>query len=419
MRPGSPWWLIAGVFVVLSMSSGFGFHNLSVYMNALVAERSFSVSDVSTAVALLFIVSGVAGVVVGRLIERHDVRLVMVAGAVIGAVALGLIGLAHEVWQVWVLYAVFGVGNSGVSLVPATTVVTRWFPGANRSIAMSIASTGLSVGGVLLAPASAQAIHFFGVATAMPWFAVVYLAVIAPTALLLVRSWPPRPSTVRTPPPRDIGGDLYSRFFIGATIAYVALMAAQVGGIAHLFNHVATVTDHIVGSTAVSLLALMSIVGRLLGGFLLAAGFPIRILTGISLAIQGLGLGVLGYAQTPATSLLGTAVFGLSVGNLLMLQPLLLVQAFGVQHYPRLFAVSHAGSTVGVAGGPLAMGIIHDASTYAGSFGAAAIASVVALAVFMAAGALPGDSNATGQGRALMRAASSPRSPAEGSIRRR
>lgn len=389
MKPRSPWWLIAGVFVVLAMSSGFGFHNLSVYMNALVAERSFSVTDISAAVALMFIVSGIAGVVVGRLIERHDVRLVMLAGAVIGAATLALIGAASEVWQVWALYALFGVGNSGVSLVPATTVVTRWFPGANRSIAMSIASTGLSVGGVLIAPASAQVIHFFGVGSAMPWFAVVYLAVIAPTALLLVRSWPPGPSTAGAPPPRDMGDDLHSRFFVGATIAYVALMAAQVGGIAHLFNHVATVNNHIVGSTAVSLLALVSIFGRLLGGFLLAAGFPIRVLTAVSLAIQAFGLGVLGFAETPVASLVGTAVFGLSVGNLLMLQPLLLVQAFGVQHYPRLFAVSHACSTVGVAGGPLAMGIIHDASSYAGSFGTAAVASAAALVVFIAAGALP------------------------------
>ena len=389
MKPHSPWWLIAGVFVVLSMSSGFGFHNLSVYMNALVAERGFSVANISAAVALLFIVSGVVGVVVGRLIERHDVRMVMVAGAVIGAAALGLIGVASEIWQVWVLYALFGVGNSGVSLVPATTVVTRWFPGANRSIAMSIASTGLSAGGVLLAPASAQVIHVLGVAAAMPWFAIVYLAVIAPTALLLVRSWPPGASGAHTTAPRSLGGDLHSRFFIGTTAAYVALMAAQVGGIAHLFNHVATLTDHIVGSTAVSLLAMMSIFGRLLGGFLLAAGFPIRVLTGVSLAIQALGLGMLGYAATPVASLVGAAVFGLSVGNLLMLQPLLLVQAFGVRNYPRLFAVSHACSTVGVAGGPLAMGIIHDASSYSGSFGAAAVASAVALVVFIAAGALP------------------------------
>ena len=191
MKARSPWWLVTGVFVVLSMSSGFGFYNLSVYMNALVAERPFAVADISAAVALLFIVSGIAGVFVGHVIERHDIRMVMVAGAVIGAAALGLIGVASEVWQVWVLYALFGVGNSGVSLVPATTVVTRWFPGANRAIAMSVASTGLSAGGVLLAPVSAQVIHVLGVGTAMPWFAVVYLGVIAPTALLLVRSWPP------------------------------------------------------------------------------------------------------------------------------------------------------------------------------------------------------------------------------------
>ena len=144
MTSRSPWWLVAGVFVVLSMSSGFGFYNLSVYMNALVAERSFAVGDVSAAIAVLFVVSGVAGIVVGRLIERRDVRVVMLIGAAIGAVALGLVGTASEIWQVWVLYALFGIGNSGVSLVPATTVVTRWFPGANRSIAMSIAIASFS-----------------------------------------------------------------------------------------------------------------------------------------------------------------------------------------------------------------------------------------------------------------------------------
>ena len=58
MQARSPWWLVAGVFVVLSISSGFGFYNLSVYMNALAGERAFAVADLSGAVALLFLVSG-------------------------------------------------------------------------------------------------------------------------------------------------------------------------------------------------------------------------------------------------------------------------------------------------------------------------------------------------------------------------
>ena len=52
---------------------------------------------------------------------------------------------------------------------------------------------------------------------------------------------------------------------------------------------------------------------------------------------------------------------------------------------------------------PTGEGIIHDASSYAGSFGTAAIASAVALAVFIAAGALPGDSDAAGERRAIRR----------------
>ena len=53
MSPKSPWWLVAGVFAVLSISSGFGFYNLSVYMNALATERGLAVADLSGAIAVL------------------------------------------------------------------------------------------------------------------------------------------------------------------------------------------------------------------------------------------------------------------------------------------------------------------------------------------------------------------------------
>lgn len=390
MLAKSPWWLVAGVFLVLCVSSGFGFYNLSVYMNALVEARSFQVADVSAAVALLFVVSGVGGIVVGRVIERHDIRWVMLAGAALGGLALALIGLAEEIWQVWLLYALFGAGNSGVSLVPGTTVVTRWFPGANRSLALSVASTGLSTGGLLLTPLSASAIHALGVETAMPWFGAVYFAAIAPIALALVRSWPsggPLAAT-REHSPYRLGDVLRMRFFVATTLAYIAIMAAQVGAIAHVFNHVEGIAGHLTASLAVSTLALASIVGRLLGGVVLTAGFPIRLFTAINIGGQGIGLALLGFAP-PTVALASAALFGVTVGNLLMLQPLLLVQAFGPSRYPRVFATANAASTLGVAGGPLAMGVVHDLSGYPASFAGAALISALALLVFLAAGPLP------------------------------
>ena len=390
MQPKSPWWLVIGVFLVLSVSSGFGFYNLSVYMNALAAERSFAVADLSAAVALLFVASGAGGIVVGRLIERYDVRLVMVAGAALGGLALALIGSADAMWQVYLLFALFGVGNSGVSLVPGTTVVTRWFPGANRSLAMSVASTGLSLGGVLLTPLSADVIHRLGAEAALPWFGAAFFAIIAPIALLLVRSWP---AGYRPPAPTALGVDandaLRTRFFKGTVATYVFVLASQVGGIAHVFNHVENSADHVVASTAVSAVAVSSIVGRLLGGVILTAGFPIRPFTFANIGGQGLGLAVLGSVDAAAALLAGSVLFGFTIGNLLMLQPLLLVQAFGAQRYARIFAVANASATVGVAGGPLLMGIVHDAMNYAWAFGAAALASALAFVVFLTAGPLP------------------------------
>ena len=390
MLAKSPWWLVAGVFLVLCVSSGFGFYNLSVYMNALVQARSFAVADVSGAVALLFVVSGVGGIVVGRVIERHDVRWVMLFGAALGGLALALIGLAEEMWQVWLLYALFGAGNSGVSLVPGTTVVTRWFPGANRSLAISVASTGLSTGGLLLTPLSASAIHALGIEAAMPWFGAVYFAAIAPIALALVRSWPAGGplSAGRERSSSSLAEVLRMRFFVATTLAYVVILGAQVGGIAHVFNHVEGVAGRLTASLAVSTVALASIVGRLLGGVVLTAGFPIRLFTAINIGGQGLGLALLGLAP-PTLALPGAALFGVTIGNLLMLQPLLLVQAFGAPRYPRVFATANAASTLGVAGGPLAMGIVHDLSGYAASFAGAASISALALLAFLAAGPLP------------------------------
>ena len=390
MQPKSPWWLVAGVGVVLCVSSGFGFYNLSVYMNALTDARGFSVAGMSAGVTILFLASGASGVAVGRLIERHDVRWAMTAGAALGGVALALLGVADRLWQVWLLYALFGVGNGGVSLVPATTVVTRWFPGANRSLALSISTTGLSLGGVLLTPLSASAIHRLGVEAALPWFGAVYFGVMAPVALLLVRSWPSgaRPAA---PALRAAGvrAAIRSRFFIGCTLAYVLALASQVGGIAHVFNHAELRAGHVVASAAVSAVAAASIVGRLLGGAVLTAGFPIRLFACLNIAGQGVGLLLLGGGAAPAPLLAGAILFGLTIGNVLMLQALLLAQAFGGESYPRVFAIANAASTIGVAGGPLLMGLVYDASNYPWAFGAAALAAALGLLTFLAAGPLP------------------------------
>ena len=330
------WYVVAGLFLVLAVSSGFGFYNLSVYMNVLAEEKGFSVSSLSVAVSIFFIVGGISGMWVAALLDRFDVRLVMTGGALIAGLALGSSGWADELWQVYALYVLFGLGNSAVSIVTSTTLVTRWFPGKERSVALSVASTGLSAGGVLITPLSARLFADLGVVAVMPWLGVAFFAVIVPVAALVIR---PHPISITGPGGSPLsqgwryGAAVRSKFFSLLTFAYVLCMASQVGGIAHLYNRAEGEVGYAIAATAVQVLSIMSILCRLLGG-LLVTRVPIRIFTLGNLLGQGTGLALVATATDPIGILLGAGLFGATVGNLLMLHPLLLAEAFGSARLP-------------------------------------------------------------------------------------
>lgn len=245
------WWVVAGVFLMLMTTAGLGFYGLPVYLRALTAERGFSVGAVSGATAVFFIVSGLVGLPVGAYVSRRDPRPMIAAGAVGGGLALLLLGRVSEVWQVYAVYALFGVCFAAAGLVPGTTIVTRWFS-RRRSVALAVASTGLSAGGVFLTPLAAALIRDRGLPDSAPLLALIFVLGVVPGSALLVRSSPESvgllPDGDRTAEPgapaRTVTGvplaeALRTRFYRAVTLAQLLALLAQVGGIAHLVNLVA------------------------------------------------------------------------------------------------------------------------------------------------------------------------------------
>lgn len=393
------WYIVAAIMVVMTVASGLGFYNLSVYLKAFVTHGGFPVSIASAATAFFFVASGVTGLGVGALIERYDVRWMITAGALICSVAMFGASHVHTLWQLYGFYIFFGVGYSCCALIPGTTLVARWFA-RRRSLALSIASTGLSLGGILLTPLSARLIERLGFAGAAPWLALIFMLGIVPIAWLAIR---PSPLAYGHGPDGDpiardergqpLAADgvafaqaIRSRFFIFMTLAFIFAMMAQVGSIAHQFSLVAsrTASDDM-AALAVAVMASASIVGRLAGGWALAhissRGFVLALAS-----LQGLTLVL--YAYGEGAALLGVAaLFGCTVGNLLMMQPLMLAEAFGLRAYGRIFSFNQLFLVAGVASGPYVMGLLYQ---YAGNYEAAyltmAVASVVSIALMIAAG---------------------------------
>ncbi len=391
------WWVVTGVFLMLLVTAGLGFYGLPVYLRALVVEQGFSVGAVSGATAVFFLVSGVVGLPVASWLGRHDPRPLVAAGAVASGVSLVLLGRVTSVWQVYVVYAVFGAGFAASSLVPGTTLVTRWFS-RRRSVALSVASTGLSAGGVLVTPVAAGIIDRETLSSVAPYLGLLLVVTVVPVTAALLRASPQdyglQPDGDPVPPagsPAAFLGEwaataLKTRFFACVTAGHLLAMLAQVGGIAHLFNLVAERRDAGLAATALSLLAISSLVGRLAGGAI-ASRISMRGLAIVLMLAQAASLVVLAAVHSPAALLIATVAFGLTVGNLLMLHPLLLAERFGVRDYGRIYSRSQLVATLGVAGGPAFIGTLHDVvDGYGIAFAVAGGASVVAAVVLSCSG---------------------------------
>ena len=111
----------------MALSSGLGFYNHAVLIQALAQTGNFSVTSASSAVSLFFIVSGLTGLVVAPILERVDARWIICTGAMISALGLALLSSVSTLLELYVVYFLFGVGFCASGLLPATTLIARWF----------------------------------------------------------------------------------------------------------------------------------------------------------------------------------------------------------------------------------------------------------------------------------------------------
>jgi MFS family permease len=106
--------------------------------------------------------------------------------------------------------------------------------------------------------------------------------------------------------------------------------------------------------------------------------------------LQASSLIILSSGYTVITLCFGLAIFGATVGNLLMLQPLLIAEAFGVKDYARIFSVTNLMSSWGTALGPAILGLVYAANSnsYQPSYLVAAASGIIGLGLFLLGGRL-------------------------------
>ncbi|MEY4010782.1 MAG: hypothetical protein RLZZ93_1475 [Actinomycetota bacterium] len=177
-----------------------------------------------------------------------------------------------------------------------------------------------------------------------------------------------------------------TRFFWVVTVGYVLVMGAQVGAIQQIVKLVEERTDKGTAAFATSVLSGMSVVFRLVGGRVIPK-FPLAKFMVFVAAVQGTAIVLIGQADSTVPLFLSIALFGAMVGNVLMMQSLLIAQRFGVKDYARISSRSGLISLTGTAVGPILIGSIRDASgNYTVPYLVAGLVSLAGAALFTLSG---------------------------------
>ena len=390
------WWVVSACFTLLTFSSGLGFYGLAVYLQAFSRELGWSVSSISLATTFFFLVGGVSGIPIAKLIAKHDVRIMIIGGATLAAVALFSMRFVEQRWQLFVAYGFYALGWSASGMGPVTTVVTRWFH-VRRASALAVASTGLSMGGIVVTPFIKWILDTQGIRNGSPWLALIWFCGTVPITLLLLRAFPQPygwlPDGARAAPGdvANISGTpladaVRSRFFRAITFGYIFALGAQVGGALQLVKLVEERTNRSTATLATIILSSMSIVSRFVAGRIIPKLNMTRFTVGLA-AMQGVSLASLGLVNNRISLLIAIGLFGVTIGNMVMMQSLLLAERFGVRDYPLIAARSGLISFSGTAFGPLLLGWLYDvAGGYRSSYLAAGVCSLIGATLFSFAG---------------------------------
>jgi hypothetical protein len=388
------WRVVAAVFVLATFGWGFGFYGPPVYLQTVHQTRGWSLALISTAVTVHFLFGALVVANLPKLYRTFGVSAVTKTGCL--ALAIGVCGwaLASQPWQLFLAALFSGGGWVTMSAAAINAIVSPWFV-RSRTVALSSAYNGSSVGGVIFSPLWVAAIGLLGFPAAA---LVIGLIMIVTVWVLTGRYFAKTPDqmglvpdgdtsngsgtavSVTSPLARPLPGKWLWRNWQFLTLASgMALgLFAQIGLVAHLFSLLVPALGAQFSGVAAGLAAASAIVGRTLFGWLMPIGADRRLFACASYLVQIAGslAFLLAAGHDVPMLLLGVVLFGFGIGNATSLPPLIAQVEFVGEDVTRVVPLIVAISQATYAFAPATFGIIREFSAQAEASPAGAAPSI-------------------------------------------
>jgi len=182
-------WVIVAITFLTALTSSAALGLPGALLQPLSREFGWDVEQISSALAVRFVLFGLMGPFAAILMERFGLRNIICVA--LGLIAAGML-LATRMTQFWHLVALWGIllglGSGMTALVLSAVVANRWFD-THRGLVVGVLTASSATGQLLFLPVGAWLIEHVGWRMAViPVFASC--AVVAVLAFFCMRNRP-------------------------------------------------------------------------------------------------------------------------------------------------------------------------------------------------------------------------------------
>ena len=331
-------WSVAwSAFTIAVFAWGIGFYGPSVFLQSLHESRGWSFSQISMAITAHFLLSAI---IIAYLPEIHrwlGIAKTTFLGAALTAAGLILWSSSREPWQLFVAAIPSGTGWAMTSGAALNAIVAKWFD-RDRPMAIALAFNGASVGGVLFVPVWVYLIQSIGFPSAA---LLVGACMVVVVAYLCVRFLAKSPDDMGLTPDGDASHQAAPRpkprrsraeivrtsRFITISAAFSLGLFAQIGLLAHLVARLTPEVGVEHAGLLVSLATICAVIGRFAVGRWIGE-HDRRFAAAFNFVVQIAGVLMLIFSSGSLGLALGCVLFGLGIGNLTSLPPLIVQKEF-------------------------------------------------------------------------------------------
>ncbi len=356
------WIILLGVILIRGFAGGGINLTSGLFLSPVSKEIGVGIGTLSLYLSITSIVTVLWLPVAGKIVNKYDIRVIAVIGAILQALSFVALGFMNTVYGWYVLAIPFAMGSTLLVSLLGPILINRWFS-KKQGLIMGMHMAFVGLFGAVLQPVTSSIISQKGWRAGYYIIGGVTFIIVIITSLLLLRNKPedknlsafgansPSEKKVESNQVENTVGISEKTAIRSASFYLLVLFMVAITGVGVFMQHIPTygsLLGYSVKQTG-NALAFASI-GTAIGS--IAIGIISDKIGSIKTSYIMIGIGILSilgfFVSSYSFFLFGLSTFlhGLVSSSIMVLAPILTIKFYGQKDYEKIFAKVSMGAPI-------------------------------------------------------------------------